>query len=41
MRTDDKPHDNAEDDGRDHPKQAVGEIRMITGGLMLEGHTSL
>ena len=28
-RTDDKPHNDAKDDGRDHPKQAVGEIRMI------------
>lgn len=29
--TDDKPHYYAKDDGQDHPKQAVGEIRMITG----------
>ena len=35
--TDDKPHDNTKDDGRDHPKQAVGETRMIIGGPVSEG----
>ena len=34
---DDKPHDDAKDDGRDHPKQAVGEIQMITGGPISRG----
>ena len=32
-----KSHDDNKDDGRDHPKQAVGEIRMITGGLVSRG----
>ena len=36
-RTNDKSHDNAKDDGRDHPKQAVGEIRMITRGPVSRG----
>ena len=31
-RTKDKPHDDNKDDGRDYLKQAVGEIRMMTGG---------
>ena len=31
-RIDDKSCDNAKDDGRDHPKQGMGEIQMITGG---------
>ncbi|XP_075655269.1 uncharacterized protein LOC142625514 [Castanea sativa] len=36
-RTDDKPHDDAKDDGRDHPKQVMGEIRMIAGGTVSGG----
>ena len=30
-RADDKPHDDTKDDGWDHLKLDVGEIRMITG----------
>nr|POF21829.1 hypothetical protein CFP56_65062 [Quercus suber] len=37
VRTDDKPHDNAKDDGRDQPRQAVSEIRTITGGPVSGG----
>ena len=36
-RADDNPYDNVKDDGRDHPKQVVGEIRTITGGLVSGG----
>ena len=36
-RADDKPHNDVKDDGRDHPKQAVGEIRMITRGSVSGG----
>nr|XP_023901278.1 uncharacterized protein LOC112013123 [Quercus suber] len=36
-RADDKSHDDVKDDGRDHPKQAIGEIRTIIGGPMSEG----
>ena len=36
-RAEDKPHDDAKDDGRDHPKQAVGEIQMIAGGPVSGG----
>ena len=32
-----KPDDDAKDDGRDHPKQAVGEIQMIIGGTISGG----
>ena len=32
LRADDKTHDDAKDDGRDLPKQVVGEIRTIAGG---------
>ena len=35
--TNDKPHDNTKDDGQDHPKQVVGETRMITRGPVSEG----
>nr|POF03598.1 hypothetical protein CFP56_32548 [Quercus suber]POF16266.1 hypothetical protein CFP56_23784 [Quercus suber] len=37
VRTDDKPHDDAKDDGRDQPRQAVCEIRTITGGPVSGG----
>ena len=36
-RTKDKAPDDVKDDGRDHPKQAVGEIRTITGGPITGG----
>ena len=31
-RAEDKSYNDNKDNGRDHPKQAVGEIRMITSG---------
>ena len=31
-RAEDKSYNDNKDNRRDHPKQAVGEIRMITGG---------
>ena len=34
LRVEDKSYDNHKDDEQDHPKQAVWEIRMITGGLV-------
>nr|XP_023927981.1 uncharacterized protein LOC112039343 [Quercus suber] len=37
LRAEDKNHDNAKDDRRDHPKQVVGEIQTIAGGPVLEG----
>ena len=36
-RIDDKPHDDSKDDGWDHPKQVVGEIRTIIGGPISGG----
>ena len=36
-KAEDKTHDNAKDDGRDHLKQAVGEIRTIVGGTVSRG----
>ncbi|XP_023894452.1 uncharacterized protein LOC112006417 [Quercus suber] len=36
-RTEDKNHDDAKDDRRDHPKQVVGEIRIIAGGPVSGG----
>ena len=36
-RAEDKTHDNAKDDGRDHPKQAMREKRMIAGGPVSKG----
>ena len=36
-RIDDKPHDDSKDDGWDHPKQVIGEIRMIIGGPVSGG----
>ena len=36
-RTKDKAHDDVKDDRRDHPKQAMGEILMMTGGLVTRG----
>ena len=35
--TEDKAHDDVMDDGRDHPKQAVGEIQAIIGGPVIGG----
>ncbi|XP_023895558.1 uncharacterized protein LOC112007447 [Quercus suber] len=32
LKTEDKNHDDAKGDKRDHPKQVVGEIRTIAGG---------
>ncbi|XP_023896569.1 uncharacterized protein LOC112008473 [Quercus suber] len=37
LRTEDKNHDDAKDDKRDHPKQVVGEIRTIVGGPVSRG----
>ncbi|XP_050281494.1 uncharacterized protein LOC126722375 [Quercus robur] len=36
-RAEDKNHDNAKDDGRDHTKQVVGEIWTIVGGPVSGG----
>ena len=36
-RAEDKTHDDAKDDGRDHPKQVVGEIQTIAGGPVSGG----
>ena len=36
-RVENKPHDDTKDDGRDHPKQAVGEIRTIARGPVSGG----
>ena len=36
-KTEDKAHDDVKDDGQDHPKQAVGEIRTITRGPVTGG----
>ena len=36
-RAENKSHDDKKDGGRDHSKQAVGEIRMITGGSVSRG----
>ena len=36
-----KSIDDHKEDDRNHPKQVVGEIRMITRGLVAGGHTSL
>ncbi|XP_023878646.1 uncharacterized protein LOC111991099 [Quercus suber] len=35
--TEDKNHDDAKDDRRDHPKQVAGEIRTIVGGPVSGG----
>ena len=37
LRAEDKPHDDAKDEGRDHPKQVMGEIRTIVGGPVSRG----
>ena len=36
-RAEDKTHDDAKDDGQDHPKQVVGEIQTIAGGPVSGG----
>lgn len=36
-RSEDNSHDDHKDDKRDHPKQVVGEIRLITRGLATKG----
>ena len=36
-RAEDKPNDDHNGVEQDHPKQAVGEIRMITEGLVIGG----
>ena len=36
-RAEDKPHDDAKHDGGNQPKQAIGEISMITSGLVSGG----
>ncbi|XP_023917904.1 uncharacterized protein LOC112029452 [Quercus suber] len=37
LKTEDKNHDNAKGDRRDHPKQVVGEIQTIVGGPVSGG----
>ncbi|XP_023889848.1 uncharacterized protein LOC112001909 [Quercus suber] len=37
LKTEDKNHDAVKGDGRDHPKQVVGEIRTIVGGPVSGG----
>ena len=36
-----KSIDDHKEDDQDNPKQVVGEIRTITGGPVVGGHTSL
>jgi len=36
-RVEEKSHDDHKDDERDHLKQAMGEIRMIIGRLVIGG----